>query len=175
VANLMMFTISNAPAMRYIVWKQVFETLSTTPPAQQTRPRLMDLLRPAIQQEEAMWAYMEDLEESMSVDSLRRLAPGQLTFRIRDLMGLEDTNEDPMDTVSAAQPDMAEAYLGPMIAILQYIANDGIESETAVQQTLAVEIFEDFWKGLVSDLMKGKLAYAMREHLGLLEGHSAPR
>lgn len=174
VANLIMSTISNAPDMRYVVWNQVFETLRTAPPAAQTAPWLVDLLRPAIQQEEAIWAYMEDFEESMSIDSLRRLAPEQLVFRIRDLMGLEATSEDPVDTVSAAYPDLAEAYLERMIAIPQHIADYGDELNTDNMKRLTVAIFKGFWEKLMSELRKGKLAYAMGEHLGLLEGTRRP-
>lgn len=172
VANLITATISNAPAMRYIGWKRVYDTITTAPAAGRTPTSLVELLRGAIIEEETVWGHMESLEESMTVNTLRRLRAGELAFRVRDLMGLETMSEDPADTISATYPEMADIYLKPMMGLLQRIANAGDEPMTVTQQR--VRIFEDLWKSLTRNLKEGKLASLMREHLDRLEGSPLP-
>ncbi|KAL6889151.1 hypothetical protein GGI43DRAFT_226601 [Trichoderma evansii] len=49
VADLILITLAQAPAMRCTAWKRFHVTLFTAPPAETTRTRLLSLLRPALE------------------------------------------------------------------------------------------------------------------------------
>lgn len=116
---------------------------------------------------------MESLEQSMSVETLRRLELGELTIRIRGLMGLEAVNEDALDTVSTAQPATADFVTEPMMGLFQLMADSRDESETSMQECFRLFLIR--WKSLKRDLKPGRLAWIMREYLDRLGCTSGTR
>lgn len=67
VGDEILEALQQAPAMRCITWNRVQEILSTTPPAERTTKKLVDLLSSALHEEETQWQRLQQIEQSMVV------------------------------------------------------------------------------------------------------------
>lgn len=170
VADEIIAAISNAPTMRYVVWNRVLDTLRTAPPEGRTPASLVELLQPAIRQEDQVWAWLEDFDEQLSMETLVRINETSLSRRIRDLMGIEASHQDPLQTISATMPDIYETMVRPMFLAIRYTRSaDGSEARRWIFDSFVAR-----WRYLKRRLKSNKLAPSMREHLDRLEGRPLP-
>lgn len=174
VADKIIATICNAPIMRYVVWNRVLNTLHTAPPEGRTPASLVELLQPAIRQEDQIWAWLEDFDEQLSMEALVRINKTNKTLlaeRIRDLMGIEASHQNPLRAIKAALPGVYESSVRPVFRIIRYIRSD---DEYDAMKTMYFDTFVVYWKHLKRQLKSNKLAPSMREHLERLEGRPLP-
>lgn len=75
IANEIIATVYNASAMEHVVWNRVIDTctLRTAPPEGRTPTSLVELLQPAIRQEDQARAWLEDFDEEASVEKLMQV------------------------------------------------------------------------------------------------------
>lgn len=170
VADEIFATIYNAPTMRYVGWNRVLHILRTAPPEGRTPASLVEILQPTVQQEDQIWEWLEDFDEQLSMEALVRINETSLARRIRDLMGIEASHHDPLQTISDVLPDMYETIVRPVFCTIRYIRSAD-ESEAT---KMHFDSFVVYWKHLKRQLKSNKLAPSMREHLDRLRGRPLP-
>ncbi|KAM0515181.1 hypothetical protein ACHAPE_006135 [Trichoderma viride] len=170
VADEIIETISNAPAMRYVVWNRVLDILRTAPPERCTPASLVQLIQPAIRREDEIWLVVEDFDQQVSVETLGRLSPS-LAWPIRDLMGLEALHDEPLETIRAALPVVYDDEIRPMLRLIRRIKS---VDEPEASKSECFRRFLKRWKDLKRELKSNKLAPTMREHLECLEDSPFP-
>ncbi|KAK1246265.1 hypothetical protein MKX08_000067 [Trichoderma sp. CBMAI-0020] len=110
VADLVLETLQQAPALRYQGWNRVRDTLATIPPAKRTT-ELGSLLCSALQGEMIYWKWLQKIEQSISPESLRSLRIMNVVFPLSVLTGLEVQREEVRPPVPLTHPEVEEGYL----------------------------------------------------------------
>lgn len=167
IADEIIATISNAPAMRYVIWNRVLGTLRMAPPEGRTPARIVELLQPAIRQEDDIWAWLEIFDKEASVEKLMQVRKQSLAWRIRDLMGLDASHQDALQTIKEDQPYVYGAQIKPLFFAIRKIKS---ADKPEVEKIMLFETFKSIWRTIKRELKSNKLAPRMREYLDRLEG-----
>lgn len=110
VADLVLETLQQAPALRYKGWNRVKDTLSHIPPSKRTT-ELVGLLCSALQGEMVYWQRLQKIEQSISLASLRSLSTTAAIFPVMVLTGLEVKPDETGTNVTTGFPEIEEDYL----------------------------------------------------------------
>lgn len=172
VADLVLDTLQQAPALRYKGWKRVQDTLSTIPPARRTT-ELVNLLCSALRGEIVYWQRLQKIEQSISLESLRSLHIMDVIFPVSVLAGLEVKPEEIPPPVTMAYSEIEEDYLALDYTLVQLQKLKTVDPDDQVTQ-MEVQRFREILGRLMARVRPGKLFAAMTEHLTQLVRDSAP-
>ncbi|KAM0445081.1 hypothetical protein ACHAO4_009966 [Trichoderma viride] len=172
VADLVLETLEQAPALRYKGWKRVQDTLSTIPPARKTS-ELVNLLCSALQGEMVYWQWLQEIEQSISVESLRSLYMMNVILPVSVLTGLEVKSEEILLPVSLAYPEIEEDYLALDDIHVKLYKLKTVDPDDQVAQ-MEVQKFRQVLCRLMARVRPGKLFAAMTGHLTQLVRDAAP-
>ncbi|KAM0452030.1 hypothetical protein ACHAPV_009754 [Trichoderma viride] len=172
VADLVLETLQQAPALRYKGWKRVQDTLSTIPPARKTS-ELVNLLCSALQGEMVYWQWLQEIEQSISLESLRSLYMMNVILPVSVLAGLEVKSEEILPPVPLAYPEIEEDYLALDDIHVKLYKLKTVDPDDQVAQ-MEVQKFRQVLCRLMARVRPGKLFAAMTGHLTQLVRDAAP-
>lgn len=94
LAARIMNDLANAPPLRCPAWKTILKTLSEMPSSQRTAEALVNLLQPAIDEEEEHWETLTTMRESLDIEEIVKISFEDVWDVIYALAEPEKRNDD---------------------------------------------------------------------------------
>jgi hypothetical protein len=172
VADLVLKTLLQAPALHYKGWRRVQDTLTIIPPARRTT-ELVSLLCSALRGEMFYWQRLQKVEQSISLESLRSLYIMNVILLVSVLTGLEVSREEILPSVPLAYPVIEEDYLALDDILVELQRLKAADADDQANQ-MEVQKFREVLGRLMARVRPGKLFAAMTGHLAQLMRDAAP-
>lgn len=173
VADLVLETLQQAPALRYKGWNRVKDTLSIIPLARRTT-ELVSLLCAALRGEMIYWRRLQNIGQSILVlESRSSMHIMDVVFPVSVLTGLEVKSYELDPRVPMAYPEIEEDYLALEVILVQLQQLKTVDSNNQANK-MGLQQFREVLGRLMGRVRPGKLFAAMAGHLAQIVRDSAP-
>ncbi|PON28659.1 hypothetical protein TGAM01_v202506 [Trichoderma gamsii] len=178
LAKLIMEDLAAGPPLKCTVWNHAFHTLNAMPSSKRTARALVNLLQPAIRDENEHWVKLTAMSESLHIESIRTLQFNNEVWEcIQHLAGYTPPSWDDWVSCNSASEWLD---LQDIVRALQSICDrigkcfgDRLLSDYDLPR--GVKRYELLWKTVVEILGEGRKGDRMQAYVdALLESSSLP-
>jgi hypothetical protein len=172
VADLVLGTLQQAPALRYKGWNRVQHNLSNFPLAKRTW-ELVYLLCSALQGEMVYWKQLQKIEQTISLEFLRSLSIFAVVFPVTVLAGLEIKLEEIPVLLTTAYSEIEEDLMALDDILNQLRKPQAVDPDDQILQ-MGEQNFREVLGRLMARVRPGELFAAMAGHLTQIVRDIAP-
>lgn len=173
LAAHIMEDLGTPPPLKCRAWRNIFYTLNKMPSSQRTARALVNLLQPAIQEEEESWAKLATMGESFDTESISYLDFDKVRYTIYHLAGEPHEWNDPTVIMSGEWLDLSNMVKALSDMHCRIVITDMRHSTYYDDTPNRLRKYKTLWKLVMRELRKRRMGIRMQAYVDeLLESSS---